>query len=338
MRNKLKILPVAALLLVVWGFVTAAQNNPGTAVRASLDSAYLLMGRVTPLHVTVVTASPGKGEIVVPQDSLTAFVEVHYTTDPVVTDLGNGRVQIDRDVVIQSFDSGNYLIPAIKYIDGKDTFLSNTLALKVIPVNVDTLATIHDFAPVMTITPHFWDFLPDWIVDYLWWWIGAMIFVVACVAIAVYMLWRRSHAKPVIPKPRPRPVNPYAVAMRQLRQLRDEELWEKGQDKEFYTRLTDILRDYIDTRFHINAREMTSEQILSALRHNEATRLSEAYMRRILEIADYVKFARMKPFSDDNRQAFNGAMQFVEDTKPVPPTPPSGAQGRPAAITSTKKS
>jgi hypothetical protein len=113
-------------------------------------------------------------------------------------------------------------------------------------------------------------------------------------------------------------VPPYQLAMQQLQTLHDEHLCEKGEEKEFYTRLTDILRTYLDARFGINAMEMTSTQIRRSLRENADTKMSEKYMSRILEIADFVKFAKIRPLPEDNASAYKSALQFVEDTKPAP--------------------
>ncbi len=106
--------------------------------------------------------------------------------------------------------------------------------------------------------------------------------------------------------------------MQRLETLRTENLCDKGQEKEYYTRLTDILRSYLDTRFGINAMEMTSSQIVKSLRNNEETRMPEKYMSRVLEIADFVKFAKARPLPEDNAASFRSAPQFVEDTKPLP--------------------
>ena len=38
---------------------------------------------------------------------------------------------------------------------------------------------------------------------------------------------------------------------------------------------------------------------------------------KILEIADFVKFAKVKPLPDDNEVAYQRAVTFVEETKPV---------------------
>ncbi len=119
------------------------------------------------------------------------------------------------------------------------------------------------------------------------------------------------------------------MAMRQLEVLRNRKLCERGQEKEYYTELTDILRVYLDRRFGINAMEMTTTQIKRAVRDNEATRPSTDQMSRILEMADYVKFAKVRPLPEDNARAFSAALKFVEDTKPAPEPEPETTEVKP---------
>ena len=51
-------------------------------------------------------------------------------------------------------------------------------------------------------------------------------------------------------KPEP---NPYEVAIKRLGNLKNRRLWEQGMEKEYFTLLTDILREYLERRFDINA-------------------------------------------------------------------------------------
>ena len=95
-------------------------------------------------------------------------------------------------------------------------------------------------------------------------------------------------------------IPPYEKAIQATNMLKEEKLWQGGQDKQYYTRLTDILREYLDGRFSINAMEMTSTEILDALRRNNETRVVERHMKEILNVADFVKFAKMRPLADDN--------------------------------------
>ncbi len=59
---------------------------------------------------------------------------------------------------------------------------------------------------------------------------------------------------------------------------------------------------------------------------NSETRMSRPAMNQILEMADFVKFAKVRPLPDDNVKVFNAAIKFVEATKPLPPAPAEAAQ------------
>ena len=67
-------------------------------------------------------------------------------------------------------------------------------------------------------------------------------------------------------------------------------------------------------KLHINAMEMTSSQIIETLHRNEETKAVNRQLRDILEMADFVKFAKMRPLPDDNEQVMRYAETFVEET------------------------
>jgi hypothetical protein len=294
--------------------MTAAINAVPTQVTASLDSAYILMGKQTALHTSVVQDASARGTWLIDSaKTLTPEVELARKLPADTTDLGNNRIQIDRTLIIQSFDSGLYMLPPLAYVVGTDTFRTEELALKVIPVPVDTMTTIHTYGDTISIKSHFWDFLPDWLTDN-WGWI---LLIIAFIVLAtLYFIYRKKDFKSVI-LPKPKPIPPYEYAIQQLNALREMQLCEHGREKEFYTRLTDILRIYLEQRFNINAMEMTSTQIRTAIAANETTRPNNKYVSQILEVADFVKFAKVRPLPSDNAQSFNSAMQFVEATKPI---------------------
>jgi hypothetical protein len=49
-------------------------------------------------------------------------------------------------------------------------------------------------------------------------------------------------------------------------------------------------------------------------------------MQKVVEIADFVKFAKVRPLPDDNVRAWQNALQFVEETKPAPEPEEDGKQ------------
>lgn len=314
-----------AVVMVMSAMPVSGQN---VRLESKLDSATLLMGRVTSLNVTLVKPSAERGTLIIPRDSMTANVEIVGEAEADTSSLGNGIEEIRRRIILQSFDSGVYILKPILYVSPLgDTIASDRPVLKVIPVNVDSLSTIHDYADAQEGEHKFFDFLPDFMTT---WWFWLIIGVLLAVTgIVIYFHYAKKGK--ISLKLRKPEEPPYERAVRSLNDLRAQHLCEQGREKEFYTRLTDILRVYLDSRFGINAMEMTSTQILKALEGNEATRLPRLHMSQLLEIADFVKFAAQRPLPDDNVKAFNNALQFVEDTKPMPVTPDSDASSSPSA-------
>lgn len=308
MKPRLIIVLIAALLAG-----TAVQGAP-TMVKARLDSALLLMGKTSALHVEIVQDKGVAGTLTADHlDTLSAMVEIAGRTAPDTVDLGNNRVQINRDLIIQSFDSGMYAIGPLAYVVGRDTFMSNSLTLKVIPVSVDSLKDIHEIKPVETVPFKFFDWVPDFIADY--WWAWLLLLLLTAAGAYAYFRWYKRGINPLRPEKKRLPA--YDEAMLNLQALKARQLWQNGQEKEYFTGLTDILRVYIDRRFSVNAVEMTSSQIIDTLKRNDETRAVNEQLGMILEMADFVKFAQARPLADDNEMAYQRAVNFVEATRPV---------------------
>lgn len=304
-------------IVMMFSAINASAGN--TLITSKLDSTLLLMGKKTAIHLEIVQDKGAKGFLINDVvDTLNAFVEVAERLHADTTDLGNNREQINRDIIVQSFDSGMYIIPAFKYVIGKDTFLSNTLTLKVLPVKVDTLTTINDLKPVEEPPFFFSDYLPEFLVKY--WWLILLIILLIAGGIYAYIRWFKKGEVPFVKKQEVY-IPPYDEAIMKLTQLKSEKLWEAGQDKEYYTRLTDILRIYLNRRFEINAMEMTTGQIMDVLRKNEETLAVNDQLNKILDMADFVKFAKMRPLPEDNEVAYQRAVNFVNETKPIEVTP-----------------
>jgi len=108
------------------------------------------------------------------------------------------------------------------------------------------------------------------------------------------------------------------VALRELDKLSQEKLWQKNEFKEYYTRLTAIIRIYLEKRFHIPAMEETSYEILQDWKqHHEAVPGLYDMLKQLLNLADLVKFAREKPLPSDNEVNLDNAYEFVRRTKPA---------------------
>ena len=278
--------------------------------KAKLDSATLIMGKTTALHLEITQDKDARGFFVNEQaDTLNAMVEIAERPQADTTDLGNNRIQINRDLIIQSFDSGMWIIKPIPYVVNGDTAYCNQLTLKVLPVDVSQMEDVHDIKPVETVPFN----LLDWLPDYWRAWLLGILLIAG--GIWAYHKYYKKGVNPL--KPSRKRLPPYEEAMINLQNLKAAQLWQQGQEKEYFTGLTDILRVYIDRRFDINAVEMTSSQIIETLKKNDETRAVNEQLGMILEIADIVKFANARPLADDNEVAYQRAVNFVEATRPV---------------------
>lgn len=107
----------------------------------------------------------------------------------------------------------------------------------------------------------------------------------------VFLLRRRRKAGPASEVPRPSPVE---EAEQALAALRAAALWEKGEARRHYFRLSEILRLYLRDARGLAAVEMTSDELLAALRRRPVAGLSfpevEVWIRR----GDLARFAKGK--------------------------------------------
>lgn len=309
MHKKLKISVVIALV----SCSIVAMASPAT-LKAKLDSVSIVMGSVTRLHLELVQDKSALAIFPIDRiDTLTSAVEVNSRFKADTIDLGNNRIQINKDVLIQSFDSGMYQLPPVICMIGKDTVKSNALTLKVIPVKVDPNGDIKDYKPIENAPFHLLDWVPDVVTDY--WWAFSLLALLILGGL-LYYLHRRRRAVPGMKVEKKR-LPPYEEAIQGLQALRSSNLWQQGHEKQYYTTLTDILRVYIDRRFGINAVEMTSTQIIDTLRSNTQIHADDRLLNEVLAIADFVKFTNERPAAQENEITLDRAIKFVEDSKPT---------------------
>jgi hypothetical protein len=108
------------------------------------------------------------------------------------------------------------------------------------------------------------------------------------------------------------------VALEKLDAIREQKIWQTGQVKEYHTQLTDVVREYIDRRFEVSSVEQTSDETLRAMRPLLSYQ-KDLYeqLRKILTLADLVKFAKWTTTPDENEQSLRSAYTFVKETTPA---------------------
>lgn len=280
-----------------------------TLIDVEIDSAAILIGEQTTLHLTVTADKDRPVSIVIPNDTLMAGVEVLNLSKADSSLIENNRLLIKQDILITSFDSSLYLLPPLKVIDGVDTVYSNQVALKVstIPVNTDKPEEFFDIKSVWK-PPFVWaDYYPI---------IYGILLALFLICVIAYFLKRYRERRSLIPFKKEEPkLPPHEIAIKELDSIKERKLWQQGMNKEYYTEITETLRKYIEERFSISAMEMTSDDILDLISKNTEAQSVYDNLDQILRLADFVKFAKMNPLPDENDLSMVNAYLFVNQTK-----------------------
>lgn len=298
------------ILFVFFALFTAVSlHAQQISVKASIDSTLILIGKQS--HLVFEVSQPKHLVVQFPlfADTLVKGVNVVGKPKMDTIDLSHDRIQVKHTYTITSFDTALYYIPPYKVISGRDTFKTNALSLKVITYTVDTAKqSIYDIKKVYA--PPF-----DWAAFFRIALIVALILIV--LAAAVYVIWKYILKKPIpFIEKMTAVLSPHQRALKELDQISNQKLWQHGREKEYYTRLTGVIREYLGERFNIQALEMTSAEILDEARIIQ-TEYPAAYdsLKKLLQLGDLVKFAKLHPLPEENELSINICYLFVNQTK-----------------------
>ncbi len=299
------------IIALVGALFSVVSLSAQVTVDAKIDSTRIFIGQQVGIAVEV-SADAGKSVEFAHYDSLQQIipgVEVVKMSEPDTQLLNDGkRMVLTQRYLVTSFDSALYYIPPMTVkVDGKE-YQSKNLALKVLTLNVDTLHvdSICGFKPEMA-PPFSWD---DWKPVI---WLGLALLLL--IAVLVYVVIRLITNKPIIHRIKLRQhIAPHKVAMQKIAQIKEDKLVQSEDSKEYYTQLTDTLRQYISERFKFNAMEMTSAEIIEHLQaENDEEALNE--LRELFRTADLVKFAKYTTLINENDRNLVTAVEYINQTK-----------------------
>ena len=280
-------------------------------VSAAIDSTTLFIGDQTDLHLRATCEVGEQVQMPLLNDNLIPGIEIVGRTIIDTTQLKDGRVQYDQYMTLTSFEDSLFYIAPLPFVSSGDTVWSESLMLNVVqPFEMDsTDIAITDIKGIYKAP--------------IWWW-GIFRWVLLALAIAgigvggyylISYLRRRYGDVPavVVPTEPLRPAD--EVALEKLDAIREQKIWQSGQVKEYYTQLTDVVREYIARRFEVSSTEQTSDETLRAMRVL-LTDKKELYdnLRKMLTLADLVKFAKWTTTPDENEISLRNAYTFVKET------------------------
>ncbi len=215
--------------------------------------------------------------------------------------------------VITGFDSGSYYIPQQQVFVRNQAYLTDSLLINVATVAVDT-TKIKKY-PIKSIKKEPFVFDDFKIYIYL------LIAVLIIVGFWIYWFVIRKR-KMEEDTPTYRVLAPYEEAMVKLNELDEKLLWQNNKVKEYYSELTEIIRNYIERELKFPALEKTSDEVLDMLKDfNDAetiltTKENIQKLRDLFREADLVKFAKSKPLAPEIEEDRKDAEEIIHNLKP----------------------
>ena len=288
---------VLLIVLIASALRCLAQSS----VTAKIEPIEMMIGEQATVTLTVQTADDAKVDwpTFQPRQMLVPGVEV----------LNTQRTS-DHTMVITltSFDGNLYHLPPFKVkINGKEQ-QSADLALKVVEIEVDT-TQLNKFFPPKDVqdNPFLWS---DWSLSF---WLSVLLLVL--IALCGYLYLRLRDNKPVISHIKiVKRLLPHQKAMKEIEQIKADRMVASENAKEYYTKLTDTLRKYIEERYGFSAMEMTSSEIIERLTAaGDQQSLDE--LRQLFTTADLVKFAKYSTMINENDANLVSAIDFINQTK-----------------------
>ena len=298
------------LFLAVSTFIVV--NAQIIQVNARFDSTAILIGDQIKLHIEMERQKEVRAQFPAWIDAIPRNIEILEVYPVDSTQTADGRVRLKQEVLVTSFDSGRHVLQPIRFpfvADGiTDTIATRPIFLDVYTMTIDS-ELIADIKPIYKL-PLGWADVWRWLLR-----IGLLLLIVALIGFAIYAFIRRRNNKPIFSAPKPAEP-PHVTALRELDRLRGEKLWQNNRTKDYYTRLSDVVRTYIEGRFGVMAMEMTSDEILAGLQNTgfEDNNLVNR-LRKLFSLADLVKFAKAQPFPDENETSMLDSYLFVNNTK-----------------------
>ena len=301
------------LILFLFLITSFTLRGQEVSVITAFDTSRIFIGDQINFSVTIDQPSGLKLSIPILRDSLTSKIEI--LSGPLIdtADIDADKIRITEKYLITSFDSGFYMVDPL-YAEIADSggvkrFYSDYSMLEVVRVKLtppDTSARIFDIVAPQRAPLTLGEILPWVIIAFL---LAAAVWFIARL-IKKFKKTKKEIIEPAITEPA------HVIAFRELEKLRNEKLWQSGETKKYYTRLTEIIRQYLENRFKIYSLELTTSETLEALVRS-GFRKNESYntLKSVLTAADLVKFAKYKPEPIENDTTFTASWDFVAATK-----------------------
>jgi len=300
---------IFVLLILVFISITSAQNSL-IEINSAVDTSRITIGDRIKYVVTIdysdslAIEHPGAG-INLGQFEIKDY-KIHDSEEK------DNRIFQKYEYTISVFDTGSFIIPPFPIAYFPKDSMQNYKLIEASAINIYVESILGEGeqelkdvkAPI---------YIPF---DYVL--LISVIAIILLIAIGGYFGYRFYKAKKeqgfsLIPQKPKKPA--HEIALESYKKLQDKELLTQGLIKQYYTECSEILRIYLENRYFIVALEETTGEIISDMKSQEINKDYLDSLKQVLELSDFVKFAKYVPSENENNTILQKCIDFVEDTK-----------------------
>ena len=207
---------------------------------------------------------------------------------------------IYQEFIITVWDSGSYYIPSIKFSANN---ITPKILLNVYNINIPKNAELKDIKSPIQV-PIGWSDICPYII----------IIIIICLIIFLlrkYFFRKNKKVTEILPKEK---IPEDIQALNELQKLESSAILQAGKIKEYHTRISEILRKYLELRFKFIALELTTYEIIQKL-ETEIDKENIKNIKTVLERSDLAKFAKGKPSESENNESMSLSRNIIISTK-----------------------
>ena len=250
------------------------------------------------------------------QDTIPGGLEILHTNlrdtlAPQNSDPDEWDMIVAQSWVVTGWDSGYVLIPSIK-LGGDST---SPILLQIVPSRTEGEVQMMPAAEIVQIE---WSVYERFIKAAPW--IGLLIGLVILFFMVKYVYhWWQNRATEGKPIEEIKPdIPPHITALKDLKTLEERQSWNKGEAKTFHVQLSQIIRTYIDGRFHISSLEKTTREVSELINTLDINTSDKSKLLVALRLGDQIKFAKRQALSEEHTRSISVCIEFVQNTMERP--------------------
>jgi len=298
------------VLACFMSFTIGAQQQ--AELKAAVDTTSIRIGEQ--LNYTLQIKADSTAQVLFPEQPIFAPFEL-LEESPIDTLRAQSHYLYTKKYALIQFDSGNYFLPQLQVLVDGFSKIADLIPIRVNPVVVDTTKqNLFDIKPLTEVEKNY-----DALISRILW--GLVIGLVCIGIMYTYLFQKRKKEL------RAQELPPFERAIEELKALESENLSEQEEFKRYYSRLTDVVRRYLEEEAKIDALESTSEELLAKLELRkdagslDLDRKTLMSLRAVLQNADLVKFAKSMPEKYTANEDRKAVEHVVIETKEALPEP-----------------